>query len=89
MGMSAHQRIRRAMEEKRKAAAEQAQLETPVDIDKMQVSNLKEYAKVKGIDITGLTKKEEIRLRILEFIKGSGENGGQPDGEGAAENGAV
>ncbi len=73
MGMSAHQRIRRAMEEKKKAAVlEQRQAS---DIDKMLVNELKEYAKANNIDISGLNKKEDIRVRILEFKNGIGKNG--------------
>lgn len=40
----------------------------PVDFDKMTVSQLREYAAEEEIDISGLTKKADIKQRLLEAI---------------------
>lgn len=40
----------------------------PVDFDKMTVDALKAYAKENEIDISGLTRKDEIKQALLEAI---------------------
>lgn len=76
MGMSAHQRIRRAMEEKKKAQARQSKLPGMAqiqDFEKMTSIELKEYAKVSGISIAGLTKKDDIKAQIIETTTAMGD----------------
>lgn len=40
----------------------------PVDFDKMKLDELKEYAAENEIDISGLTKKDDIKARLIEAI---------------------
>lgn len=45
---------------------EKKTLDNITELDKMTVNDLKAYATNKAIDITGLTKKEDILKRIKE-----------------------
>ena len=74
---STHQRIRRSMEAKRKAA-EQEKLEP--DFDTMKMDELQAYAKGHDIDVSGLRKKDDIKNRILAAKDVS------PEKEASAEN---
>lgn len=106
--MMAHHRIRKAMEEKKKAQeAEEAAIDenagggtggSQSDFDVMTVKDLKNYAQDNGIDISGLSKKDEIKARILEALKKNNDGietakepeGGEspaPEDKGAGENG--
>ena len=40
----------------------------PVNFDKMKLVELKEYAAENEIDISGLTKKDDIKARLIEAI---------------------
>ena len=40
----------------------------PVDFDKMKLDELKAYAAENEIDISGLTKKDDIKARLIEAI---------------------
>lgn len=43
-----------------------AKAETETDIEKMKVAELQAYAKEKGIELDGATKKDEILAKIKE-----------------------
>lgn len=47
---------------------EQQYIVPPVDFDKMKLDELKAYAAENEIDISGLTKKDEIKARLIEAI---------------------
>ena len=77
MSLSAHQRIRRAMEAKRNAQAQAESQDvpdkamanvTPEDIAKMKLPELKKFAEEHSIVITGLKKAEDLRMKILEVV---------------------
>ena len=72
MSMSTHQRIRRYLAEKKKASLEQSNLEV-VDLDKMSIPELKEYANARNISIAGIKKKEDI-INQIKTAPNSNEN---------------
>lgn len=85
--MMAHHRIRKSLEEKKKAC-EGIENQTNGDvnqmpvIDKMTVTELKAYAKLNDIDIFGMSKKDDIKARITEAVKAlSNEGSGEPAGD--------
>ena len=48
--------------------AEKKYIVPPVDFDKMKLNELKAYAADNEIDISGLTRKDEIKERLIEAI---------------------
>ena len=90
MSLSTHQRIRRQMDEKKKAQkgspeaqgnkepSGNKQKASPEDIIKMNLTELRKFAGDNGINITGLRKTDEVRGKILESLFPDLEDGGKP-----------
>lgn len=79
-------RIRKALEgKKKKAAAEvvdgnkNSGSNPYAEIEAMSVGELKSFAKINSIDISGLTKKEPIKAKIIEAVKAKSGNTGGDD----------
>jgi len=82
MSLSTHQRIRRALAEKKKGVELEQAVQIP-DFKEMKMAELKEYASVNGIDISGLNKKDDVIQRILEAVNKTpdpGDNGADDNG---------
>ena len=90
MSLSTHQRIRRQMDEKKKAQkgnpkapgykelSETKTAASPENIIKMNLPELRKFAGDNSINITGLRKTDEVRGKILESLFSDLEDGGKP-----------
>jgi len=89
MSLSTHQRIRRAMAEKKKNACDEETFIPDLDLEKLRVTDLKALAKDNGINLKGVSDKPNIIKRIMEAKNQADTNAAlddKPDAEDKSHN---